>query len=81
MQEIDELINDSEEKTMDDLQEIQNKLYVHRKSCYAIPDFFYNRYKDNDEDLAYRTAKLDKLAEEKRDQIPEREDGSLISFG
>ena len=67
MQEIDELINDSEEKTMDDLQEIQNKLYVHRKSCYAIPDFFYNRYKDNDEDLAYRTAKLDKLAEEKRD--------------
>ena len=44
MQEIDELINDSEEKTMDDLQEIQNKLYVHRKSCYAIPDFFYNRY-------------------------------------
>lgn len=67
MQEIDELINDSEEKTMDDLQEIQNKLYVHRKSCYAIPDFFYNRYKDNDEDLAYRTAKLDKLAEEKSD--------------
>ena len=67
MQEIDELINDSEEKTRDDLQEIQNKLYVHRKSCYAIPDFFYNRYKDNDEDLAYRTAKLDKLAEEKRD--------------
>lgn len=67
MQEINELINDSEEKTMDDLQEIQNKLYVHRKSCYAIPDFFYNRYKDNDEDLAYRTAKLDKLAEEKRD--------------
>ena len=59
MQEIDELINSSEEKNMEDLQEIQSKLYIHRKSCYVIPNFFYNKYKDNAEDLAHRIAMLD----------------------
>ena len=45
---------------MDKLQEIQSKIYIQRKSCYTIPNKFYDRYKNNDEDVAHRTALLDK---------------------
>ena len=60
LEELDELICSSEPKSMDDLQEIQSKIYIHRKSCYAIPNKFYDRYKNNDEDVAHRTALLDR---------------------
>lgn len=60
LQEIDEIINSPEPKSMDDLQAIQSKIYIHRKSCFAIPNFFYQKYKNNDEDVAYRTVLLDK---------------------
>ena len=60
LEELDNLINSSEPKSMDKLQEIQNKIYIHRKSCYTIPNKFYNRYRNNDEDVAHRTALLDK---------------------
>lgn len=60
LKEIDELVNSPEEKNMDDLQEIQSKIYTHRKSCFAIPNRYYERYKNNDEDNAHRTALMDR---------------------
>lgn len=60
LEELDGLISSSEPINMDKLQEIQSKIYIHRKSCYAIPNKFYDRYKNNDEDVAHRTALLDK---------------------
>lgn len=60
LEELDGLISSSEPKNMDELQEIQSKIYIHRKSCYTIPNKFYDRYKNNDEDVAHRTALLDK---------------------
>lgn len=59
LKEMDELLNSQEEKSMEDLQEIQSKIYIHRKSCYAIPNFFYEKYKNNDEDVAHRTVLLE----------------------
>lgn len=60
LNELDELINSSLPKSMDDLQEIQSKIYIHRKSCYDIPNIFYEKYKNNDEDIAHRTALMDR---------------------
>lgn len=60
LEELDGLISSSEPINMDKLQEIQSKIYIHRKSCYTIPNKFYDRYKNNDEDVAHRTASLDK---------------------
>lgn len=60
LEELDGLISSSEPINMDKLQEIQSKIYIHRKSCYTIPNKFYDRYKNNDEDVAHRTALLDK---------------------
>ena len=60
LNELGDLINDSNEKSIDDLMEIQSKIFNHRKSCYCIPDYFYKKYKNNDEYLAYRLAMLDK---------------------
>ena len=55
---LDEMVNLSEEKTMIDLQIIQREICLHRESSYAIPDFFYNWFKNNDEDRARRQAQL-----------------------
>lgn len=60
LKKLDELIGFSEPKCMDDLQEIQSKIYIHRRSCYTIPNIFYERYKNNDEDVAHRTALMDR---------------------
>lgn len=60
LEELDSLISSSEPKSMDELHMIQSKIYIHRKSCYTIPNKFYDRYKNNDEDVAHRTALLDK---------------------
>ena len=51
-------INNNEMKTMDDLQDIQKVIFQHRKGCYAIPECIYNICKDNDEDRAYRAARM-----------------------
>lgn len=59
LEELDELINASGKKTMEELQIIQGKLYLHRKNCYSIPNIFYKKFKENDEDNAHRTATLD----------------------
>lgn len=60
LEELDDLISSSELPSMDKLQEIQSKIYIQRKSCYTITNKFYDRYKNNDEDVAHRTALLDK---------------------
>lgn len=59
LKEMDEIINDESVKSMDDLQDIQAKIYEHRKGCLAIPNFFYNAFKENDEDNAHRAALRD----------------------
>ena len=58
LQELDSDINNNETKTMEDLQDIQKVIFLHRKGCYAIPECIYNIFKDNDEDRAYREARM-----------------------
>lgn len=58
LQELDNDINNNETKTMQDLQDIQKVIFQHRKGCYAIPECIYNIFKDNDEDRAYREARM-----------------------
>lgn len=58
LQELDNDINNNETKTMEDLQDIQKVIFQHRKGCYAIPECIYNMFKDNDEDRAYREARM-----------------------
>ena len=58
LQELDNDINNNETKTMQDLQDIQKVIFQHRKGCYAIPEIIYNIFKDNDEDRAYREARM-----------------------
>ncbi|WP_410496324.1 S-4TM family putative pore-forming effector [Cellulosilyticum sp. ST5] len=59
LEEIDNLVKSPDIKEIENLQEIQSKIYAHRKSCYTIPNKFYQRYKDNDEDMAHRIASMD----------------------
>lgn len=58
LQELDDDINNNEKKTIEDLQDIQKVIFQHRKGCYAIPECVYNIFKDNDEDRAYREARM-----------------------
>ena len=58
LQELDEIINDDESKSIEDLQDIQKLIFIHRKDCFAIPNFFYKHFKDNDEDKAHRAASM-----------------------
>ena len=60
LKQLDDKIYSPEPKNMEKLQEIQNSLYNHRKECYTIPNKFYDLYKNNDEDVAHRTARIDK---------------------
>lgn len=60
LEELDELITPLGPRSMENLQEIQSKIYVHRKSCFTIPNKFYEIYKNNDEDVSHRTALMDK---------------------
>lgn len=54
LKECDNLMNIPGIKTMSELQEIQKHIYEHRKSCFVIPNWFYKKFKDNDEDTAHR---------------------------
>ena len=58
LNELDVAINSKEEKSMEDLQDIQKPIYEHRKGCLTIPNFFYGYFKDNDEDRAHRMANM-----------------------
>lgn len=59
LKELDEIINNDLPKTMDELQDIQKMIFEHRKECYAIPNFFYQMFKDNDEDTARRVVLIE----------------------
>ena len=59
LKELDEIINNDVPKTMDELQDIQKMIYEHRKECYAIPNFIYQIFKDNDEDTARRVISIE----------------------
>ena len=43
---------------MEDLIDIQKVIFQHRKECYAIPEWIYNIFKNNDEDRAYREVRM-----------------------
>ena len=58
LNELDNDINNNEIKTMEDLQDIQKVIFQHRKECYAIPEWIYNIFKNNDEDRAYREVRM-----------------------
>ncbi|MDC0827779.1 S-4TM family putative pore-forming effector [Faecalitalea cylindroides] len=58
LNELDNDINNNERKTMEDLQDIQKVIFQHRKECYAIPEWIYNIFKNNDEDRAYREVRM-----------------------
>lgn len=58
LQELDADINNNGIKTMENLQDIQKEIFRHRKGCYTIPEYIYNIFKDNDEDKAYREARM-----------------------
>lgn len=60
LKELDEIINNDVPKTMDELQDIQRMIFEHRKECYAIPNFIYQMFKDNDEDAARRVVSIEK---------------------
>ena len=55
---LDEMVNLPGKKKIMDLQMIQREICIHREFCYTIPDFFYNWFKNNDEDRAQRQSHL-----------------------
>ena len=59
LERLDEELSVPEAKNMDELQYIQKDIFIHRKSCRSIPNFFYQIFKDNDEDKANRTAEIE----------------------
>lgn len=60
LNELDNRMNGSEMKTMEELQDIQKQIFDHRTKCYVIPDFFYKHYKDEDEDRMHRIASMNR---------------------
>lgn len=59
LERLDEELSVPGEKSMDELQDIQKDIFIHRKSCGSIPNFFYQIFKDNDEDKANRIAEIE----------------------
>ena len=58
LEELDKTFNKTAKKTFNDLEDIQNILFKHRENCYTVPEFMYNIFKDNDEDLAHKRAEI-----------------------
>lgn len=48
-------------KTMDDLQVIQRDIIDHRKSCCFIPNWFYSKFKNDDEITFMIASRMDNL--------------------
>ena len=59
LKELDEEINSSVAKQMDELQVIEKNLTEHRKTAVKIPDLIYNCFKGNDEDKEHRIVELE----------------------
>ncbi|MCR5226123.1 MAG: hypothetical protein K6E27_02770 [Eubacterium sp.] len=60
LDELDNSINESTIKSMEDLQDIQKCIFDHRTKSYIIPDFFYKLFKDSDEDRMSRIASMNR---------------------
>lgn len=58
LEDLDNRIEMQDNPNMYDLQIIQNMIYEHRKTCLKIPDWFYNLFKDKDQERAKRMASL-----------------------
>lgn len=60
LDELDNSINESTIKSMEDLQDIQKCIFDHRIKSYIIPDFIYKIFKDSDEDRMSRIASMNR---------------------
>lgn len=60
MESLENVLYSAEDKQMIDLQFIQKEIFENRKSAIKIPDWFYNIFRDNDEDRERRSAELSK---------------------
>ncbi len=60
LKELDNSINEGDIKSMEDLQDIQKRIFDHRTKCYVIPDFLYKLFKDNDEDRMRRVSSVNR---------------------
>lgn len=58
MEPIERAVYSRKDKSMDQLQLTQKDIYVNRKAAVKIPDWFYNRFKNNDEDRERRAVEL-----------------------
>lgn len=55
---IEKMVYSVEKKDISELQTIQKEIYNNRKTIIKIPNWFYDKYKDNDEDRERRTLQL-----------------------
>ena len=60
MESLKNALYSTDDKQMIDLQFIQKEIFENRKSAIKIPDWFYNIFRDNDEDRERRTVELSK---------------------
>ena len=60
MESLENALYSTEDKQMIDLQFIQKEIFENRKSAIKIPNWFYNFFRDNDEDRERRSAELSK---------------------
>ena len=58
MEPIERAVYSSADKNMDQLQRTQKDIFTNRKTAVKIPDWFYKRFKDNDEDRERRAVEL-----------------------
>ena len=58
LEDLDSRMGMLDNPNMYDLQMIQNMIYEHRKTCLKIPDWFYNLFKNKDQEKAKRRASL-----------------------
>lgn len=58
LSELSDTLNGCGQYQMNELQEIQQMIFEHRKNCQAIPNIVYKLFKNNDEDKARQIASM-----------------------
>lgn len=58
MESLENAVYSTEDKQMIDLQFIQKEIFENRRSAIKIPNWFYNLFRDNDEDRERRSTEL-----------------------
>lgn len=58
LSELSDILNSCAQYQMDELQEIQEMIFNHRKNFQAIPNIVYKLFKNNDEDKARQIASM-----------------------